>query len=235
MKNHTTLIFIYCLFGAYFLSVAQQPPVENCYGADATLYNGALYSFYVYPSTEGTPFYQSPAYQTGSCTIRGITYNDVDLNYDVYNQQVIYRYKSTTGGINRIVLSDAWLQSFQFMNQSFVLLSNNDSNTTVYRVIGDEFYHENRYRILYHYYKDLTISSGISSQNMRFTPLAREAYLQKDNDIYRFKNNHSFIGLFNRDDQPVIRKYLRQNNINMRKEDDAKVASLLEFIRKAAL
>ena len=41
------------------------------------------------------------------------------LNYDIYNQQLILKYKNNIGAANLIIISDAWLESFSFKGHKF--------------------------------------------------------------------------------------------------------------------
>lgn len=231
MKNYTLLTLLFCLYICCPSLKGQQPYFENCYGPDASLYNGSLYAFHMPANTEGIPFYETTNFSKGSCRIRGIIYTGLQLNYDIYNQQVVFKYAAPSGGINRIVLSDAWLESFRLGDENFIVLRAIDSGSTkIFRETGS-----GSYRFLNYYYKELINASTVSGKNLRFSTPIRESYLLKNGDLLRFRGNKSFIRLFNKTDWPELRRFMRQNDVVLRKPDDRKATLLLDFLMKGGL
>jgi hypothetical protein len=89
--------------------VAQQNKIctSEVYGSDPLLYNGRVYRFFTPLNTLGNQFFADPQFETGSVTIRGVTYTTLNINYDIYNQQLILEYKNNFGAKNLIIISDA--------------------------------------------------------------------------------------------------------------------------------
>lgn len=227
MKNTAGSILLFFLLLISKQLSAQSPDIKDCYGTDGVLYNGAIYRFYIAPSTTGTPFITGSEFSKGELTVRGKKYHDLALNYDVYNQQLVYQFTGINGGLNMIEISKAWLESFDLSGKHYILISNRDSVARIYQAIGSE-----KYKVLYYHYKELALSTATTESNMRFTNSIRESYLLKDNNLYRYTNNRSFIRLFEKDKQADIRKYLRQYKIKVRKSDDIAISGLIEYCRR---
>ena len=62
------------------------------YGLDPLLYNGRIYTFNLSKETIGHPFMHSQNYESGDVVIRNEKFEDVLLNYDIYNQELILIY-----------------------------------------------------------------------------------------------------------------------------------------------
>lgn len=206
---------------------AQTAADKSCYGSDPLLYNGILYRYYVPASTTGSQFIYGHEFTEGSVLIRGVTFNKLSLNYDVYNQQLVMRYNTPAGGIDKIVISDAWLEAFKLNGLNFEVSRLADSSPKIYRVVS-----AGKLKVLYHYTKDLVLGSGVSAMNMRFTSPVRYSYLYKDNRLLRYTGNKTFISLFPKTEQTELRRFMRKNNINVKKADDKHISYLLEYCNK---
>lgn len=210
-------------------SIAQvYSDVDHKYGLDPTLYNGKVYRYYVRGKSIGTQFLHSPTFVKGSVTIKDMNYSNLFLNYDIYNQQLVFEYTGATSGLNRIIISNAWLQSFT-LGDSYFELINLGNESRIYRVIGDE-----PYRVLYHYAKDLQVDGQVNSRSWRFSSPIRSSYLSIDQKIYRYVNNGSFIRHFSKEKHTLIRKFMREHRINMKKSNDDKILQLLSFIKSTS-
>lgn len=194
------------------------------YGLDPTLHNGKVYRYSTRGRSFGTQFLKSSEFTNGSVKIKDITYDDLLLNYDVYNQQLVYQYTGSTAGINKIIVSDAWLKSFT-IGDSYYELHNLDDNPKIYKVIGG-----GSYRVMYHYFKELKVDGQVNSRSWRFSSPIRYSYLSIDNKMYKYLNNSSFVRQFSKEEQTTIRKYMREHHVKMKKSSDDKIRELLVFI-----
>ncbi|HUX95662.1 MAG TPA: hypothetical protein VMV47_08010 [Bacteroidales bacterium] len=206
---------------------AQQAVVDadNLYDSDPLLFNGKQYSFFIPVSTGGHQFFSEPQFVTGSVTIRGVTYTDLTLNYDIYNQQLVLQYINSLGAKNQIVLSEAWLESFRLKEIDFELISTQDSLKQIFQVIGT-----GQYYILYKWKKDLVMDGFIGSKNHTFTIPRKEMKLYSDNLITQYTNNKTFYSLFVPGKKERIIEYIRINKINVKKSADSTVNRLVNYI-----
>jgi hypothetical protein len=197
---------------------------DKVYGLDPALYNGRRYIFFLPPNTTGNQYLEGPHFEKGEVRIRSVIYNDLELNFDVYNQQLILQYKDNIGAVNLLIVSDAWLESFSFKGLNFELISSQDTLKRIFQVLGT-----GPYRILYHWKKELNLESFQGSQNHMFTNPKKEMNLQSGNQILRFLNNKSFYSLFESDKRIAIKGYLRKNKIKVKKASDQIMTGLVNY------
>lgn len=225
------LLFITLLFftkGAFAQNSISS--LDKAYGLDPVLYNGKIYSYFLTSGTGGTQFLFGNDFIEGGATIRGLTYDKLDLNYDVFNKQVIFQYKPREGGVKQIVLSDAWLETFNLGDLNFEMLAIQDTARQIYQVIGNSLY-----RVLYSWRKDLTLDTHHGATNHVFSKPVRTAFLFDGERLLKFKHNRSFVALFDPTDQAVLKKYLRQKHINLKKASEPAIIELLNFCNLLAL
>lgn len=219
------------LFATMLFTASQgiaQPVVSaddnEWFGLDPLLYNGRFYTYFVPSSTKGTPYFNGPDFVTGSVTLRGITYMDLPLKYDVINQQLILQYMRKDGGIKKIILSEAWLEAFSLGNDHFELYTMEDSIKQIYQVIGN-----GSCRILYTWSKYLNLDPKTGSHRYIFSELEKKEYLLSENIIMPYKNNKSFVALFQPSKQTMLKKYLQHEHINVKKASDEVMTELVIF------
>ena len=204
--------------------------LDKAYGLDPVLYNGKIYAYFLSPGTGGTQFLFGPDFIDGSAVIRGLTYDKIELNYDVFNKQVIFQYETGDGVHKQIVLSDAWLERFNLGNVHFEMLAIQDTIRQIYQVIG-----YGPYRMLYSWRKDLTIDNHHGATNHVFSEAIRTTFLFESGKLMKFKHNKSFIALFDPADQTGLKKYLRKQHINLKKASDQAIIELLNYCNSLSL
>ena len=231
MKYPFHILFVTLLFtGTQGLAQPIPNDDDELYGHDPLLYNGRFYTYFIPSSTTGTPYFNGPDFVNGSVTLRGITYTDLPLKYDVINQQLILQYQRKDGGVKKIIISEAWLEAFNLGNEHFELFTREDSIKQIYQVIGN-----GSFRILYDWsiYLNLDTKQG-GSHNYAFSPLAKKEFLLSENTIMPFKNNKSFVSLFNPSMQSMLKKYLQHQHINVKKASDEEMTELVNFCNTKA-
>ncbi len=114
-------------------------------GIDPVLYNGRQYSFILSNKTQGHPYIYTPDYEPGYVRIRGRLFNNVLLNYDIYNQELVLKYKDLQGSVSYIMLSKAWLNKFSLHNNEFELIDTGDGQKGFFQVIAHD-----TLKVLYH-------------------------------------------------------------------------------------
>ena len=199
------------------------PGIDEVYGSDPLLYNGKYYTFYVPLNTGGHQYLSGKDFETGSVNLRDVTYNDLKLNYDIYNQQLILRYPDHSGAVSLIIISDAWLENFTLNDRHFELITLPDSTKKIFQVLGDGPIH-----ILYHWKKDLELDLTYGAKNHIFTG-AREMYLSMEGSIVPYRNNRSFYSLFRPDRRKSVREYARRHKINVKKAGDKLITGLINY------
>jgi hypothetical protein len=197
---------------------------DRVYGFDPLLYNGKLYYFYPGPGTQGTQFMLNNFDNSGSVSVRGISYTNLVLNYDVYNQQLILRFKNSAGSNSLLILSEAWLESFDLSGSHFILIPDIDTTKRIYQVLGD-----GNEKVLYFRKKDLLLDSFKNGGVHYFSEIKRTMFVSDSGRITGFKNNRSFISTFDQARQEKIKKYMHTFKVNVKDADDQKMTDLINY------
>lgn len=196
----------------------------NTYGSDPLLYNGKLYTFFLPQNTGGSQFYFGPQFETGSVTIRGVTFSNLLLNYDVFNQKLILKYRDKENVHKLLMISDAWLEKFSLRDIYFELVDVQDTLKQISQVIGT-----GSIRIFYFWEKRLGLDNFHGAKNHVFSSPIKEMNLSIDRQIKRYWNNKSFCILFDAERRDKVKKYLRENNVNVKKANDSVMTKVINY------
>jgi hypothetical protein len=202
---------------------------DPVYGYDPLLYNGRVYSFFTQPGTDGTQYMYDEFDNQGSITLRGVTFTNLSINYDIYNQQLILRYSDARGSIKYIEISKAWLESFTINGCNFNYFTKTDSSQRIYQVLGS-----GKERILYYHTKDLSIDNMGTAAGRFFTKAMKVSYVLSNKQLISYKNNGNFIKAFVPAKQDLIRTYIRRHSINVRKSNDIIMTELINYCNTLA-
>jgi len=200
---------------------------DRIYGLDPLLYNGKVYTSFYPISVKGNQYFIGSDYVKGEATIRGVRYQNLDLNYDILKQELLLKYLNSNNVINIITISKAWLEGFSIGNARFILMNSSNSPERIYQELGNDSLH-----ILYFFKKDLELENVSTKSNFKFVG-TKEMYVLMDKTLMRFKNNRSFMKLFPKEKQINVKKYLRQNRIKVNKASDQAMEELINNCSKS--
>jgi hypothetical protein len=198
--------------------------LDRVYGLDQTLCNGKKYIYKPPPGSRGHQYFLSPAYSTGSVTLKGKCYQDISLNYDLLNQQLLLHYTDETGAMNILEVSKAWLKSFSLGDKNFEFL-NLEQEPRFFQTLG-----EGTARILYYWRKTLNVEGSIGSFYLTFSAPERNSYVLMGGQLKPFSTKRSLIKLFDPGHRSEIKSYLRKNKVKVKKASDQVMAKMITFI-----
>jgi hypothetical protein len=218
--------FILSILVLFVAVIHAQPAIQanDAYGLDPLLYNGKFYTYNYPSSVKGTPFFNGLTFVQGSVQLRGVLYKNIPLKYDVVNQELVLQNKYAAAGEQHIVISEAWLESFNLEDKHFELIATGDTTKSIFQSLGT-----GPVKILYAWSKEKKIDTQIGAKNFQFTPLTKKLFLLKNEIPVRYKNNKSFIALFDPSIQTTIRNYIRQKHVNVRRSPDPVMTQLITF------
>lgn len=222
LRNLFPLLFLFIITAAD----AQQKfnIVDSLYGADPLLVNGRYYSFFPPPKTDGNQYLADSRFEQGSLTIRGETFSNLMLNYDIYNQHLLLAFRNNAGADNLIIISDAWLEKFSIRGKDFELISFQDTVKRIMQVIGS-----GPDRIGYLWKKNLEPDSFHSARYYSFSLPKKEMLYLFGDQIIRFSNNRTFYAALDDRKRKAVREYLEMHRINVRKAADRTMADVMDF------
>jgi hypothetical protein len=218
-------LLFFIIAGASVIN-AQQAIIDKdeVYGSDPVLYNGRFYTFNPPLNTGGNQYFSDPQFEAGSVTLRGVTFRNLLLNYDIYNQQLIIKYKIRSGAVNQIIVSDAWLEAFSFKGLDFKVFNTRDNIKRIYQSLGDGPCH-----ILYYWGKTLKLENTYGATNHTFSAAGKEKNLFIENRILQYRNNKSFYSLFVPEKKIAVKEYLRSHKINVKKANDLAMTQVINY------
>lgn len=216
------------LFIAFSINVLEAQKVKSdfdpIYGLDPILYNGKDYTFFVSSSIEGHQFFESEKYFKGSVIIKGNEYENLSLNYDIYNHQLLLKYNDARGAINIVEISKAWLESFKINGYYFELMKSDDYTDIIFQVVGVE-----RIRLLINWQKRMKLKTESVSSYYFFSKPQRSVYVLNNNQLTKVKKKRDFLSVFNIEAQIDIKKYFKQQKIKLKKASISEMEGLMKY------
>jgi hypothetical protein len=199
---------------------------DTLYGYDPILYNGRQYSYTVPRNTDGSPFMYS-GFTEGALLIRDKVYTGIDLNLDLLNHALVMKYVNHKGETVLLEIPDTWLTRARIGTDSFIPVVDENGVHGYEQVIGD-----GKVKILYALRKDLKLDNRYGSPQYVFSKIVRNQYAEISGKRYPFRNNRSFVQLFEDSVQINIVNYLKNNKIKVNKASVSDMKSLVDFCQK---
>ena len=207
------------LFNQIFLAA------EKEYGIDQELVNGPLFEN-ENQNINGLPYLLNYYTNQGNVVYRGKHYSNLNLRYDIYNQQVllIYLFDNVEYELH---LQKEFITEFNIENRKFIHEAfGGDGDAKFYQVIGKDFL----IRILYFWQKGLSNVYANNPDIKKFSPEQKETFILFNNKLVSFNGNSSFTRLFSSKSKPDIKEFLRKNNTKVKQANDYEMELLIEFI-----
>lgn len=189
--------------------------LDKVYTLDPFLYNGKKYTYYLPGNTKGSQYLVDGNFLKGNILINGIVYDDLKLNYDIYNQQLLLKYKNLHDAIEIVIVSDAWLENFTMEDKTFEYSNLNNKSRQIYQVIG-----EDKIRVYYYWEKNVKLDNTSGNPMYKFSKPVKETYLFINSQLKKYRNNRSFISSLDPAKQEYIKKYIQEHKINVKNAPD---------------
>jgi hypothetical protein len=189
------------------------------------LYNGRSYFFSLPYKTRGHPFFISQDFQEGYVVIRGKPYENILLNYDIYNQELVLKYKNLNGSYEFLSLAGVWLEGFWIHDKEFESIGYPGGEARFFQVIGKD-----SLKILYYWEKKLEVSRMSGDANYYLSDPVRIMYLYRDESLYRYRNNRDLVNFFDPETGIRVKDYLKKKRIKVRKASDGSIQELIRYI-----
>lgn len=181
-------------------------------GAESDIYNGREYIFYTFKK-EGTPFFEVDSFATGWVSYGGKIYQPMHVQYDIVRDEVVVL---NSDNISRIILQDEQIDSFHFLNHTFIRLEQNDkqnlNNTGFYDLL-----YNGHTRVLAARKKIITKAIYGNDLVRSFYSLDRY-YVFKDDIYYLVANKRDVLNLFD-DKRHEIKSVMRKQKIKFRQKN----------------
>ncbi len=196
-------------------------------GLDNRLYNGRYYTYFPSSSVGGNQFLKNKEYPKGNVWKMGVEFDNVLLNYDVYNQNIVLKFNDTEGAEKLIAISMANLDSFLLDKKLFV----------INRTITDDYYIFNKVeykqcRFLIHYSKELVLKTKLNDIQYEFTKRISTMHYSDGKKYYLVNNNRGLLRVINQDKKKEVKAFLKSKKYKLQKMSEPELLELLIFINK---
>jgi hypothetical protein len=216
------ILSLVLLFAAARMFAQNNPDCDT--GPDQILLNGIIYTYAAPPGAIGSQFLKSRFFIPGSVTIRGKKFDGISLNYDIYNQLLLYQFPDNTNPFNVIQISCAWLEEFSLEGMRFKYLVNG-TRQEIYQVFG-----EGSLTLACQWRKTLDLDGAVGSYLFRFSDAKRDMFLVKDGQFISVNSNRGLLRCLTPPMQDEVRSFMKKNNIKINKSSDQLLGQLVIFM-----
>jgi len=176
-----------------------------------------------YSKVEGDQFFLSDAFLKGSVTFNGRKFNNLDLKYDLINDELILKPESHPIIIMNKEMVDSFTLVFENREYNIINAGNNTSGVLTGYI---NVLYEGTSRLYAKYTKKI-YPLAVDGRYDLFVQEKR-IYLQRDAEIFPVRGKRKFLNLLN-DKKKEIRQYIKENSIKLTGKDAATYAPVLEF------
>ena len=219
-------VFIFLIISR-IIPAFSQPSDLNTYihekdGFDQNLINGILY-YDKYKNVLNHPYYTGEELLPGSVVISGVSYEDVQINYDIYSQYLVFEYPVASGSSYKIIISPEHTDAFNLDGNYFEKLILDDRGPLFYQLIRVNglicYIHWEKKKVT----KSYQFTDYFTETNQRF-------YLDYYGKLSPFSNRKSFVSLISGVPKKEIKRYIRKNVIQLSDGTPEQLEDLLQFI-----
>lgn len=195
---------------------------ERKYGEDPDLVNGEKY-YYPYRQSQGDPFFFSDS-RRARILIHEKEFEGQLLRYDVFKQKLILDFLDIYGSTSSLVLRNEWVEEFAFENHKFIRMDGPEGEPGFFQLVA-----AGHVNCIYQWSKNhlLNLNSGV--QSYYFTDPVKRSYLLIDGQFYPYKNNSSFLKAFDPEVQKMVKQFMKQSRVKVKKAPDSQIRHVLEY------
>lgn len=267
LRLRLSLLFIFILSPGYsqvqtteagneYLAIYNS--VKDQFGIDPLLMNGIYYENPYY-NAKGHPFLGDGEFYLGSVNFRNKQYEDVNLKYDIYNQQLIID-QSRKDSRGAVIFQNVRYEglSIKFDENSQQMVIDQDAGKgKIMNLLANEFVSDftmdgmlfkklaleddeaKYYQVIgeekdiqcyYYLYKNRFKSHDEGDRTIFvFSDRNFRSYLVIDGRVTKFRSNRSFLKQFQGEAKSLVRKYVKNNQIKVNRANDIVMKELIHF------
>ena len=196
--------------------------IHEKHGFDQNLINGILY-YDKYKNVLNHPFYTGEELLPGSVVISGVSYEDVQINYDIYSQYLVLEYPVASGSSYKIIISPEHTDAFNLDGNYFEKLILDDRGPLFYQLIRVNGL------ICYIHWEKKKVTKSYQLTDY-FTEPNQRCYLDYYGKLSPFSNRRNFVSLISGVPKKEIKRYIRKNVIQLSDGTPEQLEDLLQFI-----
>ena len=198
--------------------------IDSVFGFDQVLYNGRVYTFQVPQNAKGNPMFFEKGFESGTLTVEGKTYENLALNYDVFNQLLLLRYIDHRQSSIVLAVSESGVTDFTIGGSGFEMIYHPGNKPVICQLFKGE-----RIAVRYYWRKTLKLDNTFGTQVYMFSVPLREQTVTVEGREQPYRNNKEFLHVFKPSIQSNINNYLKINKIKVSKASDNVLANLIMY------
>lgn len=199
-----------------------QEPSRHSNRFDADLYNGTIYNFGS-ALIRGHQFLENEMFDTGSLNIDKQSFSGLLLNYDIFNQEVLF--KSGKGFQEKIIsIPVHTINSFTIGDRHFIVAHEEKWNVRIYETIGDQYL-----KFIRSWSKEMKTSNDNSIYKYEFSKPLHITYLSDGESLYQLRWKKDVLKVFPETNRSEIKKFLRKNKIRFRRASSNELLELINY------
>jgi len=198
---------------------------SEIYGTDDILVNGTTYRS-LHPIASGNPFYVSSVFVEGQLNLKGRSFQNVLLKYDIEQQKLILKHFVGPAKFELIALNNNYIKSFSLHDRYFVniesIVKNNETKGFYELIYQGDFLFVREYKKVfvstfsdkypYGKYSDTKTTNFLFLKGEKFK-------IAKKKDLYNLYPQHKVL----------IKKFMKEHKIKLRKSNNKKLNILMQY------
>lgn len=198
---------------------------SEIYGTNDVLVNGWKY-FPEHYNASGNPYFMDEEWMTGQVSIQGKTFENVELLYDVVNDELILRQKLNNGSLVFVMLNKDFISSFTLTDHHFV--NSKELGSPALKSGFYEMVYDGELRFLIRYDKTFVNQYTAQSPHGSFSNQRAANYILHNGRVTRISSKRSLLNYFSAH-KKQIRSFLRENRINYKKASTDELHQLMTY------
>jgi len=229
-------VFVFVLFNKGISQETVQNKIDNSdlyslieknYGSNPVAINGIYHEDY-YRNAIGHPFLNENQFVTGYVVIHNKRFDDIQLKYNVYNQNIVIRHDTGVGNPLEIIPPNEFISEFRINGRLFRKYRDETGKEKFFQVV-----HDGSVKCLFYWSKERTDSFHDTRMlSYRFNEEVRKSYMIINHNLLRFKSKGNFFNLFPAKYKPELITFCRKEAINPVKSADAALGKLIGYYEK---
>ncbi len=200
--------------------VATQKALLN----DPVIQNGVYYT-YPYYNAIGHPFLDQKEFKSGFVVFRGKAYKDLSINYDLFNQQLILS-REYEGVLQMNLLDTQFVSEFYLKDKRFILADSQGGAPQFFQAISET----GTISCYYSWYKDRREIRDSGNRSIySFSEQKSKHYLLLGGQLYRYKNNKSFLKIIPDAAREQLKSYMQVNQVLVLESSDQVMSKLIVY------
>lgn len=141
-------------------------------------------------------FFETDEYTKGTLNYDGQNYYDIDLKYDVYEDQLVAKLTTKNGEINQILLLNAKINSFKLGNISFEKLSGREASNNLSQDFHQLLVENEHFRLFKRNHKKLKKFITNNSVYYKFIEVKPEYFIISNDKLFNISKKRDLISLY---------------------------------------